>query len=243
MVDRFLAVTLASFIACGVTAFGIWVISKNQEWARKRSVYLKSFAAGMLIAMAFMHLVPKSFQMRSTAPIFLLVGFLAIYVLDQLLDLYICQDDWCVDYSASIVPALGIGFHSFIDGIIYSVTFNVSIFTGILAAAGMILHEFPEGIITFVVLERGGFGRQKSTIYAFLAAALSTPLGTLVSYPFIHRVEEPMLGTLLALSAGALLYVGASHLLPSVKKEGRGDSMLTLAAGVLVAVLIILFKK
>jgi zinc transporter ZupT len=43
----------------------------------------------------------------------------------------------------------------------------------------MILHEFPEGIVTFVLLERGGFSRGKSAWYAFLAAGLSTPLGTL----------------------------------------------------------------
>jgi zinc transporter ZupT len=40
---------------------------------------------------------------------------------------------------------LGIGLHSFIDGFIYSITFSVSIFTGALAATGMVLHEFPEG--------------------------------------------------------------------------------------------------
>jgi zinc transporter ZupT len=57
---------------------------------------------------------------------------------------------------------LGIGFHSFIDGFIYAITFTVSIFTGLLAATGMVLHEFPEGIIgctpdiTFQTRENGG---------------------------------------------------------------------------------------
>lgn len=97
--------------------------------------------------------------------------------------------------------------HSFLDGVIYSVTFNVSIFTGILAAIGMVLHEFPEGIVTFLLLERGGMSKKKSAWYAFLASALSTPLGTLVSYPFIEKIERSALGTLLAFSAGALVYV------------------------------------
>lgn len=43
---------------------------------------------------------------------------------------------------------LGIGLHSFIDGVIYSVTFNVEGFTGMLSALGIILHEFTEDIIT-----------------------------------------------------------------------------------------------
>ena len=141
-----------------------------------------------------------------------------------------------------LIPMLGIGFHSFIDGVTYSVTFNVSVFTGLLAAMGMILHEFPEGIVTFVLLERGGFGRKKSVVYAFLAAALSTPLGTLVSFPIIKDIKGAALGILLALSAGALIYVGASHLLPEVERKSKRYSVLALAAGVLTAFLIIVAK-
>jgi len=122
------------------------------------------------------------------------------------------------------------------------VAFNVSIFTGVLAAIGMILHEFTEGIVTFVLLERGGFSRRKSATYAFLAAALSTPLGTLVSYRFISNIKQSTLGILLAVSAGALVYVGASHLLPAVEKKNARYSFLALAAGVLVALVIVISK-
>jgi len=142
-----------------------------------------------------------------------------------------------------IIPMLGIGLHSFVDGVIYSVTFNVNIFTGVLAAVGMVLHEFPEGIVTSVLLERAGFSRKKSALYAFLAAALSTPLGTLISYPFIEVISRPLLGLLLAASAGVLVYVGASHLLPAVEKENRRYTILTLTAGVLVALVIWMSKS
>jgi zinc transporter ZupT len=200
-----------------------------------------SFAAGVLISVSFMHIIPESFKMNSAGPVFLLVGFLAIYLTNRFLNLYVCHDE-PADQAEGIIPTLGIGFHSFIDGIIYSVTFNVSIFTGALAAVGMILHEFPEGIVSFVILERGGFPRRKSLRYAFLAAALSTPLGTLVSYPFISNIQRSTLGALLALSAGALVYVGASHLLPAVERENRRYSALALASGVLVAIVIVMSK-
>jgi zinc transporter ZupT len=48
---------------------------------------------------------------------------------------------------------------------------------------------------------------------------------------------------LLAISAGALVYVGASHLLPEVERENKRYSILALAAGVLVAVVIIWSKS
>ncbi len=135
----------------------------------------------MLISASFMHIIPQSFKMNGAAPVFLLAGFLAIYLSNRLLNLYVCQHDQPVDCAEGIIPTPGIGFHSLIDGVIYSVTFNVSILTGALAAIGMILHEFPEGIVSFVVLERGVFPRRKSLRHAFVAAALSTPSGTLVS--------------------------------------------------------------
>lgn len=240
--NGFAAVILTSSLACGVTTIGIYVISKYERWGREHSAYFMSFAAGVLISVSFVHIIPKSFEMNSTAPVFLLVGFLVIYLSNRLLNLYICHEYECMDYAVGIIPMLGIGFHSFIDGVIYSVTFNVSILTGVLAAIGMVLHEFPEGIVTFVLLERGGFSRRKSAVYAFLAAAISTPLGTLVSYPFINNIEQSTLGILLAISAGALVYVGASHLLPAVERENKKYSILAMAAGVLVAVFIVMSK-
>ena len=242
VINTFGAVVLASFLACGVTTIGIYIISKYEQWGREHSPYFMSFAAGVLISVSFIHIIPKSFKMKSTAPMFLLAGFLAIYLSNGLLNLYICHEYECAGYAVGIIPMLGIGFHSLIDGVIYSVTFNVSMFTGVSAAIGMILHEFPEGIVTFVLLERGGFSRRKSALYAFLAAALSTPLGTLVSNPFINNIKQSTLGTLLAISAGALVYVGASHLLPAVERENRRYSILALAAGVLIAVIIVMSK-
>jgi zinc and cadmium transporter len=240
--STFAAVISTSFLACAVTTIGIYVISKYEQWGKEYSAYFMSFAAGVLISVSFVHIIPKSFGMSSTAPAFLLAGFLTIHLANRFLNVYICHEYECADYAVGVIPMLGIGFHSFIDGVIYSVAFNVSIFTGVLAAIGMILHEFPEGIVTFVLLERGGFSRRKSAVYAFLAAAISTPLGTLVSYPFINNIKRPTLGILLAISAGALVYVGASHLLPAVEKENQRYSILALAAGVLVAVIIVISK-
>jgi zinc and cadmium transporter len=217
--DGFATVILASFLACAVTTAGIYVISKYEQWGKEHSVYFVSFAAGVLISVSFIHIIPKSFAMNTKAPVFLLAGFLAIYLSNRLLNLYICHEYECTDYAVGIIPMLGIGLHSFIDGVIYSVTFNVSVLTGVLAATGMVLHEFPEGIVTFVLL------------------------GALVSYPFISRISPATLGILLAISAGALVYVGASHLLPAVEREDGKYSILAMAAGVLVAVFIVLAKS
>jgi zinc and cadmium transporter len=240
--QTFAMVIVASFLACAVTTAGLYAINRYEAWGRGNTVYFMSFAAGVLISVSFMHIIPKAFEMHDLSPVFLLAGFLTLYLFNRFLDLYICHEYRCETAAVGIVPMVGIGLHSLIDGVIYSVTFNVSVFTGVVAAIGMVLHEFPEGVVTFLLLERGGFSKRESALYAFLAAAISTPVGTLVSYPFIDRIARPTLGILLAVSAGALVYVGASHLLPEVEKENRRYSVISLAAGVLVAVVIMISK-
>jgi zinc and cadmium transporter len=240
--NTFCAVISASSLACLVTTVGIYIISKYETWGNRHVVYFMSFAAGVLISVSFLHIIPKSFLMSGSASIFLLVGFMMLYFFNRFMNVFVCHDRDRANLSIGVIPMLGIGFHSFLDGMIYSVTFNVSIFTGVLAAIGMVLHEFPEGVVTFLLLERAGFSRKKSAIYAFLAAALSTPVGTLVSFPFISRIERPALGVLLAVSAGALVYVGASHLLPAVEKENRRYTIISLGVGILIAVLIVFSK-
>jgi zinc transporter ZupT len=136
----------------------------------------------------------------------------------------------------------GIGFHSFIDGVVYSVAFTVSNYTGAATAIGMVLHEFPEGIVTYVLLLKGGFKARTSFWLAFLAAALTTPLGAISSYSWVGTQDKIALGNLLALSAGALFYVGASHLLPMADREPRKYSFLVVGAGVATAIGIIFTK-
>jgi len=235
-------VTLASLLACIVTTAGILAITRYEKWGKENAVYFISFAAGVLISVSFIHIIPKSIEMNASAPLFLLAGFMTLYLFNRFLNAYICHEYGCVDLTLGVIPMLGVGMHSFLDGVIYSVTFNVSIFTGVLAAIGMVLHEFPEGIVTFLLLERSGFNKRKSACYAFLAAAISTPLGTLVSYPIIDKFERPNLGALLAFSAGALVYVGASHLLPAVERENKKYSLLSMFVGIFVAIIIVLSK-
>ena len=232
----------ASILAALVTAIGIYTIRHFEAWGRKYSTYFICFAAGVLISVSFLHIIPESFEMNANAPIYLLSGFLLLHLFNRFITAFVCDRRADSQRGIGYVSMLGIGFHSFIDGFVYSITFTVSIFTGALAATGMVLHEFPEGIITYLLLLRGGFSEKVSLILAILAASLTTPLGMLISYPFVSQIDKPELGALLSLSAGALVYVGATHLLPQAEKEHRKFSLFAFGAGVLVAVLIVLSK-
>lgn len=234
--EQFLYPMAASLVAALVTTIGIVVVQQHENWGRQNSSYFAAFAAGVLVTVSFLHLIPKSFDLQESAPVYLLVGYLMMHILNRFISAYVCDRPAKADYAIGLVPMLGIGFHSLLDGAVYSITFTVSTFTGVAAAIGMVLHEFPEGIVTYVLLLRGGLEKKWAFWLAFMAAALSTPLGTLTSYPFVQRVDISVLGSLLSLSAGALIYVGATHLLPAAEREPRRYSLFALAAGIATAI-------
>ncbi|MFN2194847.1 MAG: hypothetical protein ACK2UW_01825 [Anaerolineales bacterium] len=58
----------------------------------------------------------------------------------------------------------------------------------------------------------------------------------------IAKIDRPTLGALSAFSAGALVYVGASYVLPAVKRENEKYTFLAMAAGIFVAIIVVLLK-
>jgi zinc transporter ZupT len=211
------------------------IARRFSEWGRQNAVYFACFAAGVLIAVSFLHLMPKSIELSSKGPVLMLTGYLVMHFLNRFLTTQVCDKPTTADYAIGLVTMLGIGFHSLIDGVMYSITFTVSFFTGALSTIGMVLHEFPEGIITYVLLLKSGFSDKRAFWLAFGAAAATTPIGTLSSYWWITSAGKPLVGNLLALSAGALFYVGATHLLPMAEREPRKLSLIALGAGVATA--------
>jgi zinc transporter ZupT len=233
---------IASLLAMIVTSVGIAIIRRYEVWGRNNTIYFICFAAGVLISVSFLHIIPKSFEMNSHAPVYLFAGFFGMHLLNRFIHFFACQKDPNSHCGIGLVPLIGIGTHSFIDGLIYSISFSVSTLTGALTVIGMIFHELPEGIITYLLLLKGGFGEKKALFLAFIAAALTTPLGMMISYPIISHIDKQLLGILLSLSAGALVYVGATHLLPQAEKEDAKYSILALVAGIAVAIVIISSK-
>lgn len=232
-----------SLTAALVTTAGIATIRRFADWGHRNTAYFMCFAAGVLISASFLHMIPKAFSLNPAGPAWLLAGFLGMHVFNRFLTAFVCEKDpEKKDYAIGVLPMLGIGFHSFIDGFIYSIAFTVSILTGFLATVGMVLHEFPEGIVTYLLLVRGGFAEGRAMRLAFVAAAATTPLGMLVSWPMVSAIDQPTLGLLLSLSAGALVYVGATHLLPRAEQERRRFSLVALAGGVAVAIVIVASK-
>lgn len=224
-----------SALSATVTMAGVLAVRQHESWARSHKIWFVSFAAGVLIAVPLLHLIPESVAMGESASFALLAGFLLMHLLDRYITVRVCERPDDAGRALGLVPLIGIGFHSMLDGIVYSIGFSFSAFTGLLMALGMVLHEFPEGLVTYTLLLFSSYPPRRALLLTFLAASVSTPLGTLLSYPFVSRLNQETLGGLLALSAGALLYVGASHLLPQAAAE-RGTTWLGFLVGIAVSI-------
>ncbi len=225
---------IASLIAAAVTTIGIAAVWAFRDWATRSDALLSAFAAGILLASALVHVIPESNALNPQAPLYVLLGFVALFVLNKTAGHH-HPSDQVLPPRAIIAPFLGIAFHSFVDGMVYATAFSVDFVMGVSAASGLIIHEFSEGLVLFVLVRSAGASPSVSFVLAFLGAALTTPLGATSSLYAIQSLTPEHLGILLGLSGGALLYVSTVHL---TERFVRAKGFLPLggfAAGIAVA--------
>ena len=94
--------------------------------------------------------------------------------------------------------------------------------------------------LTFAILRRHSFSNRESFIWAFIASAVTTPLGVIVATPFMYGLTPDIIGSLFAVSAGLLLYVATGPLMEPLEEEPPMRSLLALSTGVGLAILMAL---
>lgn len=236
MLESLQAPLFFGLIAAFVTTIGLLAVALRRDWSERYADLFGLAAAGMLITMAFLHILPEAFSLSRNAPVWLTVGFFGGLVLNFTVQTLLPDREGSTLPREAITPILAIAIHSFIDGIVYSVTFAASFETGVFTALSLILHEFPEGVIAFAILRRHRVSNRLSFLGAFLAASLTTPLGVIVSGPLMYGLNEATMGALFALSAGLLLYVATGPLMAPLKQMPPARGLVALICGVAVAV-------
>lgn len=251
MSDLAISVIFYGVIAGLATLSGIYVMGKNQEWALANSHYVNSFAAGLILALVFFHLIPEAVELSegNSAFIALFLGFFSFFLLETFIvihsgsEIHYCLDE---DEDASshhlsqlgIMTFSGLAFHSLLDGIIIGVGFELSAEIGFLAAIAVILHEVPEGVTSFAIINRGM--PDKAKILSIIVA-IATPVGAILSLFFIGNLSESLIGFLLALAAGTFIYVAASDLIPGAHASNNLQNLAAFLLGAIFIYIISLF--
>lgn len=229
---------LYSLIAALSTFAGVRILVLRENFARKYSLYFISFAAGVMLTVVFMHLLPEALEMNPHAIRYAFAGFVLFFLIESTLILHACPMHQCEGHSHGGKPKeitghiafMGLVFHSFVDGLIIGVGFEINATIGALAAFGIILHKLPEGVATYSILI-SSMPRDRALFRAYLEAS-ATILGTLICLFLIRGISISTLGALLALAAGSFTYVSASDLIPQTHEVSGIKPPLCLLAGI-----------
>ena len=239
MLESLQAPLLFGLTAAFITTLGLITVAMRGDWSARYSGLFALAAGGMLVSLTLLHIAPEAFALAPHASHFLMAGFFGGLLLRFGISA-LFPESADRGRAAAVTPLAAVAIHSFLDGVIYSVTFAASFSSGVYAAASLMLHEFPEGVIAFAILRRHSFSNREAFFWAFLAAALTTPLGVVLATPFMYGLTPAVIGSLFAVSAGLLLYVSTGPLMEPLGEEPPMRSLLALGAGVLLAVLMAL---
>jgi zinc transporter ZupT len=116
----------------------------------------------------------------------------------------------------AIVSALAFWFHSFLEGAVTALSFAVGIVTGLIVAAGMLLHLVPEFFAITAILKGEGVSTKRSASVDFIGIAILFVSFGLINF-ILHGLSAVILNQLAAVSGGAFLYIGAASFLKRPK--------------------------
>ena len=211
---------LTSTIIITLIAFiGIFTLYINDKILNKILIILVSLSAGALMGGAFLHLIPESIEKAKGADIFIiiLIGFIIFFIIEKFLHWRHCHNGKCEIHTFHYMNLIGDSIHNFIDGLIISASFIVSIPLGFTTTIAIIAHEIPQEIGDFGVLIFGGFEKKKAIILNFLVAT-TVILGGITGYLISNMIEKSVY-ILLSFAAGGFIYIAATDLIPEIKKE------------------------
>jgi zinc transporter ZupT len=206
---------------------------------------IMAFSAGLLIGVVFLDLVPEVFEIAGEHAVdtrrlmlTLIAGFVAIFLLEKLTIIHSekTHDTPGHHHNVGLAGAVGLSFHSFLDGVAIGVGFQAGASVGFVVLAAVLAHDFADGLntVTFMLASRNSRWRT----FALLIVNATAPVaGALVASFF--RIEPAMLAYQLAFFAGFLLYLGASDLLPHVHERPRFRLIFATLAGLTTAGMIV----
>jgi zinc and cadmium transporter len=230
-----MAAGLGLVAAAGNLLGGYFVV--RRDWPRRFLNYFVALGAGYMLAVAFVDVIPESVRIGGDrAFLFVLIGYFLVHLFEHTLAPHFhFGEQTHVDemrQRSYTTILLGLGIHTFFDGVAIAAGFLVSTWLGVVIFVAVFLHKLPEGFTVASVALASGRGR-KAAIWAAGALGVATLLG--VALTSLLRAQ---LKYALPLAAGVTVYVAATDLLPEVNREPNWKMALLVFAG--VATLLIL---
>jgi len=137
-----------------------------------------------------------------------------------------------------LFSALAIAIHNFPEGLATFIASIEDTGLGISIAIAIAIHNIPEGVAIAVPVYYATKNRKKAFSYSLLAG-LAEPLGAIIGYAVLYTIfTESAFGIIFASVAGIMVYISLDELLPSAEKYGEHHmAMVGLISGMIVMAL------
>ncbi len=138
-------------------------------------------------------------------------------------------------YRVGILMAIAIGIHNFPEGVVTFLSTMMNVKLGVAIAFAVAIHNIPEGIAVSIPIFYATGSRKKAFFYSFLSG-LAEPVGGILGYLVLKPfISDAVIGMTLALVAGIMVFISFDSLLPSAEKYGRHHlAILGLVIGMIV---------
>ena len=205
---------------------------------RKHLPYFFAFAAGSLIAVSFLDLLPESLQVAANInfPVryIMLTIVLSFFFYSLVERFFLTHQLESKDSHGHIMGPIGAGsliIHSFLDGAAIGSAFQVNASMGLIVALAVIFHDFTDGINTVTIMLKNKHNTPRA-IFFLLMDALAPVLGVLATTAVV--VPQNILAIILAVFVGEFLYIGASTLLPEAREDTSKGIIIAMAIAIIV---------
>jgi len=225
-------VSLILGIVSGLANIVGGVIVYSRTWSRNLLSYFIALGSGFMLATALMEMVPESLHLAPLwGPVLILLGYLTVHYFEHSLPAHFhfgeeTHAEEFMNPGVAYAALVGLLIHTFFGGVSIASGFLISTWLGTVIFGAVIVHNLPEGFTTASIMAAARRSRNAG-LRAVAALGIARILGILAM-----GLAEQWVSYGLALSAGAMLYVAASDLIPEVNKTPGVKFALTVAAGV-----------
>lgn len=200
-----------------------------------------SFASGIMTTICFIDLIPSAFSYLNNYWIIFRILYILLFIvigffISSLMDKHLSLDNNGSLYRVGFLTMLGIILHNIPEGIITFMVSQVDKSIGLSLAIAISLHNIPEGISISIPL----YYSTKRKFYTFMLvfiAGCSELVGGVVSYIlFKDMISNNLLGIIFSLIAGIMLNIGLFNLLQESREYSKKLAFLGFITGSLVMI-------
>lgn len=124
-------------------------------------------------------------------------------------------------HRVGIMTALAIAIHNFPEGLATFMAALADPHLGVAIAIAIAIHNIPEGIAVSIPIYYATGSRKKAFVYSFLSG-LSEPLGALAGFGLLFFFfNEMILSLVFASVAGIMVFISLDELLPAAREYGE----------------------